>query len=57
MLIQNLFRTLKPFHKRMKKDILCTNKALEWGKITFKLLGIDFDTELQNIFDICDFKG
>lgn len=32
MLIQNLFRTLKPFHKRVKKDILCTNKALEWGK-------------------------
>lgn len=38
--------------KKHCDDIIYSNEALEWGKKTFKLLGKDFVTNLQNIFDM-----
>lgn len=38
--------------KKHRDDIICTNEALEWCKKIFKLLGKDFVTNLQNIFDM-----
>lgn len=43
---------LERMQKKHCDDIICTNEALEWGKKTFKLLGKDFVTNLQNIFDM-----
>lgn len=35
--------------KKHCNDIICTNEALEWSKTTFKLLCIEFDTNLQYV--------
>ena len=38
--------------KKYSRDILCPNRNLSWGKTTFKLLGINFDVNLDKIIDI-----
>lgn len=38
--------------KKYSKEMLCPDVNLSWGETTFKLLGINFDVDLENIVNI-----